>query len=178
MRIPSVGAVCALLAAIPAGAVPISAAAPAMLPDRTLTCTLGRMTNIDATKDQKESDIVYDGAHRFVLFLPAIPVRTTPPPEAIDAPERVDPRTRIVADPDGLTRGFPNRFDRLVDLWPNRVELTTTIDDPLVNLIIVNPIDPAKGTAMVFMTRATDVATFDMTQIYRGPCTVTLGAPK
>lgn len=150
-----------------------TAAAPVrMLPARTLDCTLGRMTNVDPTREQTEADIVYEGRHRLVLHLPAIPARTAPPPDAIEAPEPVDPRTRIVEDPDGLTARFPRRFDRVVDLWPERVEMTTTIDDPLVNLIIVNPIDAAKGTAMLFMTQATDVATFDLQRVYRGPCTV------
>jgi hypothetical protein len=147
-------------------------AAPAMLPNRLLTCVLGRATNIDTKKDQKMSDIIYEGRHDFSLMLPSIPVRTGPPPEAVDAAEPVDPRTKIILDKSGLAKDFPNRFDRVVDLWPERVEMTTTINDPLVNLIIVSNIDAAHGTAWLFMTQATDVATFDMKHIYQGPCNV------
>lgn len=168
MRIPCAAVL--LLAPVLVSAAP--APSGPMLPDRLLTCTLGRMTNVDPTKDQKESDIVYEGRHAFSLLLPAGPARTTPPPDATEDPEPVNPRTRIVSDPDGLAKAFPNRFDRVVDLWPQRVEMTTTIKDPLVNLIIVNPIDEAAGTAMLFMTQATDVATFDMSHVYRGACTV------
>lgn len=165
----------ALLVGAQAGRAEVPSAAAAMLPERTLQCVLGRATNLDATKNQSTDEIVYEGRHAFTLFLPAIPVRTGPPPEAVDPAEPVDPRTRIVADPDGLTRAFPARFDRVVDYWPDRVEMTTVIDNPLVNLIIIHPIDPAKGTATIFMTQATDVATFDMQHIYQGSCSVTIG---
>lgn len=148
----------------------------AMLPDRLLRCVLGRATNLDPKKDQTLADIVYEGKHEFTLFLPSIPVRQGPPPDAIDPAEPVDPRTRIVADPDGLTSSFPRRFDRVVDYWPDRVEMTTTIDNPLVNLIIINPIDAANGSARLFMTQATDVATFDLSKVYQGSCTVLTGA--
>jgi hypothetical protein len=143
-----------------------------MLPSRLLTCVLGRATNIDTKKDQVLSDIVYEGRHEFSVMLPSIPVRTAPPPEAVDTPEPVDPRTRIMLDKSGLTKAFPNRFDRVVDMWPERVEMTTTINDPLVNLIIISNIDNSLGTAWLFMTQATDVATFDMKHIYQGPCKV------
>ncbi len=162
-----------LLAALPAGG---NAAPVKMLPARTLTCVLGRATNIDPSRNQTTADIAYEGLHPITLFLPSIPVRTGPPPEAVDPAEPVDPRTRIIADPDGLTKNFPRRFDRVVDYWPDRVEMTTTIQDPVVNMIIINPIDTASGTAQMFMTQATDVATFDMKHIYQGNCSVTLGA--
>lgn len=155
---------------------PAPGAKPVLLPDRQLVCTLGRMTNLDPTRQQTNADIVYEGSHRFVLFLPRIAKRTGPPPDATDPPEPVDPRTKILADPDGLASGFPNRFDRVVDLWPERVEMTTAIADPLVNLIVVSEIDQAAGTATLFMTRATDVATFDMSKLYRGTCSVTTPA--
>lgn len=143
-----------------------------MLPDRTLTCTLGRITNPDTSREQTDAEIIYEGRHAFSLFLPGGPARTAPPPDATEAPEPVNPRTRILADPDGLAGRFRGRFDRVIDLWPQRVEMTASVADPLVNLIIVNPIDPAAGTAMLFMTQATDVATFDLQHMYRGPCTV------
>lgn len=147
-----------------------------MLPDRLLRCTLGRATNLDPKKQQTTADIVYEGEHEFELFLPAVPVRQGPPPDATEPAEPVNPQTRIVADPDGLTNGFPRRFDRVVDYWPERVEMATTIDDPLVNLIIINPIDATSGSASLFMTQATDVATYDLSKVYQGSCTVQTGA--
>lgn len=149
---------------------PSAPPAPRLLPDRLVACVLGRATNIDTKKDQKFNEIIREGSYPFALHLPPIPVRTGPPPEAFEAPEPVDPRTKIVVDSGGLTKKFPNRFDRVVDYWPERVEMTTTIDDPLVNLIIISDIDERTGTANLFMTEATDVATFDMKHIYQGSC--------
>lgn len=156
----------------PAIAPAVGTAPAALLPDRTLDCTLGRITNPDTSREQTDAEIVYEGRHAFSLFLPGGPARTAPPPDATEAPEPVDPRTRILADPDGLTKNFPERFDRVIDLWPQRVEMVTTLSDSLANLVIINPIDPAAGTAMLFMTRASDAATFDLQAMYRGPCTV------
>jgi hypothetical protein len=149
-----------------------AAPAPKMLPDRLLKCVLARMTNFDPKAQQTAADITYEGQYPFEVMLPRAPVRTTPPPEITDPAEPVDPRTKVVADPAGLTKGFPNRFDRVVDLWPERVEMTTTIDTPLVNMIIVHPIDPVAGTATVFMTRAKDLNAYDTDHIYTGQCKV------
>lgn len=142
------------------------------LPPRTLMCTLGRIANFDPTKEQAPADFVFEGSHAFSLFLPSIPARTTPPPESTAAPEPVDPRTRVIADPDGLTKGVPAKFDRVVDYWPDRVEMTTTIDFPSVNLIIVDQIDAARGVANLFMTKATDAVTYDFDKMYAGRCSI------
>jgi len=151
------------------GAKPLS-----RLPDRLLDCTLGRAINLDPKRLQNNGEVHYEGAHHFQLFLPGIPARTTPPPDATEPPEPVDPRTRIVSDPDKLSTATGTGFDRVVDYWPDRVELVATIDDPLVSLIIVHPIDPARGTANLFLTRAKDLATFDLDHVYQGNCTVHL----
>ena len=147
----------------------------AMLPDRLLRCTLGRVSNFDPARQQTAADLRYEGRHRFELFLPAVPVRTSPPPEAPLPPEPVNPRTRIAADPDKLARQAPPTFDRVIDYWPDRVELTSTIQAPLVNLIVVNPIDPARGTARLLMTQASEMTTYDLAHIYQGSCTVQTG---
>lgn len=147
-------------------------AAPVMLPDRLLECDLGHALNLDATRDQKRSDVQYEGHHLFSLFLPRIPTRTAPPPDPIDPPEPVDPRTRIIADPDKLTDGVPNRFDRVVDYWPGRVEMATTLPSGLFHLIIVSDIDLARGTATLFMTHAADVASLDLKHVYSGQCQI------
>lgn len=155
-------------------ALPLAAATPApeILPARTLQCTLGRMTNFDPHREQKTSEIVFEGKHPFSLYLPGAPKRTTPPPDAVETPDPVDPRIRILADPDGLTAKYPRRFDRAVDLWPERVELSTNIDDPLVNVIVVSDVDQAAKTTRIFMATATDVATYDMEHLYGGECRI------
>ena len=158
------------VAAITGGAAP----APQMLPERTLACDLGHALNLDPTRDQKRSDVRYEGHHRFVLFLPAIARRTGPPPDPANPPEPVNPRTRILADPDRLAAGVPNRFDRVVDYWPERVEMATNLPDQGFHLIIVSHIDPAHGTAMLFMTHARDVATMDLKRVFSGACTIAL----
>jgi len=145
---------------------------PAPLPDRLLSCILGRATNLETHREQKRSEVIYEGRHKFALYLPAGPARTTPPPDPIEPAEPVDSRTRIVADPDGLTNGIPRRFDRVVDMWPERVEMTTTIAEPLVNLIIVSDISADGQWANLFMTKATDVATLDLKNVYSGTCHV------
>jgi hypothetical protein len=149
-----------------------AAPAPKIIPERLLQCTLKRMTNFDPSANQSAADITYEGRYPFALRLPERPVRTAPPPDITEAPEPVDPRTRVVADPAGLTKDFPNQFNRVVDLWPERVEMTSVIDQPLVNMIIINPIDPAKGTATLFMTRAKDLNAYDSEHMYTGDCRI------
>lgn len=161
-----------------AAAAPTDAAdaAPAgMLPDRLLDCTLGRITNFDPDKDQKPSDFRFEGSHAFKLFLPSIPIRTTPPPPSTLAPEPVDPRTRVPYDPDRL-KGSDAAFDRVVDMWPKRVELTAPLSDVAVTLIVVDQVDEAAGQAAVFVTSANDAFTFDRQHMFSGKCRVTTGA--
>lgn len=149
------------------------APAPKTIPERRLDCVLSRMTNFDPTAQQSAADITYEGNYPFSLRLPQTAERTTPPPEITAPPEPVDPRTRILADPAGLTKDFSKRFNRVVDLWPDRVELTSVIDNPLVNLIIVHPIDESARTATLFMARAADLNAYDLDHIYNGTCRVT-----
>ena len=164
---------CATAAAPPPGA----AAKGALLPDRLLTCSLGHATNVDFTKDQKTSDMVFDTHHAFSLFLPAIPRRTTPPPDATEPAEPVDKRTRVVSDPTGLVRNMQPGFVRVIDLWPERVEITGKVDDSISKLMILSDIDEQAHTANLFMTEALDLATFDPQGIYIGTCTYTISSP-
>ena len=152
------------------------AAASAMIPARLLRCTIGRALNLDPSKRQTIADIRYDGQYQLDLFLPAIAKRTASPPDATEAPEPVDPATRILQDSAGLTREVPPGFDRVVDMWPERVELTRIIREPLTNLVIVSDVDESHGTANIFMTQATDAVTFDMQHVYQGGCVVTQGS--
>lgn len=150
---------------------------PTLLPARLLNCTLGRITNFDPSRIQAPSEYVYEGRHPFRLFLPAIPTRTTPPPSATAPAEPVNPQTKIVADPDGIAiEAHDLPFDRVVDLWPERVEMTTPISDVANNLIIIDRIDAAKGQATLFMTKANDAVTFDLKHLYLGTCRVSPGA--
>ncbi len=152
-----------------------SAAKAAMLPDRLLSCTLGRAKNIDPARHQTTGDIEYEGAHRFELFLPSIPVHQGPLPDPTDPAEPVDPRTQIVSDTSGLTRGVPPGFDRVADLWPERVELMRITGPIESNLIVISEIDEKAGRANLFMTKAADAATLDWKNVYSGGCTISNG---
>ena len=98
---------------------------------------------------------------------PAEPPRSTLPPEP------VDPRTRIVADPDGIAAGAAAKpFERVVDYWPERVEMTTPIGNGLVNLIILQRSQTKPGLIDLFMTRATDAVSWDEKHLYSGHCKI------
>lgn len=163
------------------GAAPAPGAATtdpaAMIPARLLTCTLGRITNFDPGKNQGPADYRFEGRHRFRLFLAAAPVRTGPPPSALAAPEPVDARTRILEDTEGLSRGAGAKpFLRVVDYWPERVEMATPISATASNLIVLDGFDAGRRSVNLFMTAATDGMTFDRAHLYAGACAVTLGA--
>ncbi|VXD01494.1 hypothetical protein [Sphingomonas sp. 8AM] len=148
-------------------------ARPAMLPPRVLHCLLGRVVNFDASRDQPVAEYRYDGRHRLTLFLPPVPARTTPPPDATAAPEPVDPRTRIVADPDGIAGAAASRpFHRVVDLWPSRVEMMTPLSDVVANVIVIAQVTPDQADATIFMARANDATTYDVQHLYFGRCRV------
>lgn len=143
----------------------------AMLPERLLECRLSRITNFNPARAQTPSEFTYEGDHRFALLLPSIPVRTTEPPLSTLPPEPVDPRTRIVADPDGISAGAAAKpFERVVDYWPERVEMTTPIGSGSVNLIILQRSQTRPGLIDLFMTRATDAVSWDEKHIYSGHC--------
>ncbi len=158
-------------------AAPRAGAEPSrLLPDRLLQCTLGRALNLDPHKNQSIAEIKYEGSHHFELFLPSVPQRTSEPPDPTLPAEPVHPDTRIVSDPSGLTKSVPAGFDRVVDYWPDRVELTRVISEPLANLIIVSDIDLKNGHANLFMTKATDAVTFDLKNVYQGGCVIVSGS--
>jgi len=101
-------------------------------------------------------------------------VRTSPPPDATDPAEPVNPKTGIVSDPDGIAANLAGPVNRVVDLWPERVELVLPMTTHQAKLLIINGIEPASGKAQLFMTDAKDLATFDMNRIYSGACNVTI----
>ncbi len=147
---------------------------PARLPARALTCTLGHATNFNPELQQTHDDITFDTHHPLSLYLPAIKARTTPIPDATEVAERVDPRTRITADPDGITADAPGAFNRVVDLWPERVELAKTTPAGTFKTFLVSDYDAARGTAQLFLGTAVDLTTYDLKRIYMGPCKVAL----
>lgn len=168
---------CMLGLAAPAGAAS-AGAKPARLPARLVTCTLGHATNFNPELQQTREDITFDTHHRLTLYLPAIGTRTTPPPDAIEAPEPVDPRTRVTEDPDGITADAPAGFDRVVDLWPERVELARATPVGSFKTILVSDYDPVRGTAQMFLGNAADLTSYDLKRVYMGECTVALNPAK
>lgn len=147
-----------------------------MLPARLLDCHLGRITNYDPSKEALPRDYTYEGDHVFRLFLPSIPERTTAPPRSTQAPEPVDPKTRILTDPDGISAGAMQiPFDRVVDYWPERVEMTTPVGNGEVNLIILQQSAGQPGLTDIFMTKAKDAMTYDTNGMYAGRCKATTG---
>lgn len=167
------------LAALAAAILPAASAAaePARLPARLVTCTLGHATNFNPEQQQTLDDITYDTHHRLSLYLPGIAQRTAPPPDATEEAEAVDPATRVTEDPDGITADAPGAFDRVVDLWPERVELAKTTPAGRFKTILVSDYDPVRGTARMFLGTAGDLTTYDLKRIYMGECAVALNPP-
>lgn len=168
----------ALLGACAHPAAATSVPPPAMLPDRTLHCTVGLATNLDPGQWQTIDQIHHEGAFPFALRLPAAPRRVGPAPDPTDAPEPVDPATRVTEDPHGIAADVAYPFYRVVDLWPERVEIVTHPDEQgTVRLIIVSEIDPVRRTANIFTTRARDAASLDLKRVYQGGCRIETAAP-
>lgn len=151
-------------------------ASAAMLPSRLLECQLGRITNVDPTKERLPTVLEFEGRHPIKLFLPSIPVRTKEPPRSTLSPEPVDPRTRLI-DPDGIGAGAAgHRFERVVDYWPERVEMTTPVGKGQVTLIVLQPSEGRSGSTDIFLTQARDAVTYDKDHMYSGRCETKLGA--
>lgn len=147
--------------------------------NRTFNCTLGHAIDIAANKPQIVGDVHYEGAFPFALFLPARPARYGALPSPTDDPEPVDPAVRILADPANLAADMNTPFSRVVDLWPERVEMIGQIPGTnLVRFIVISDVDLRKGTAQLFMTRAADAASLDLDNIYQGKCRVHTASPK
>jgi hypothetical protein len=171
--------VAAVLALLPAS-LALAAAAPApaapnMLPDRLLTCKIGRVTNFDPHIVQLPRDLRFEGSYSLSMFLPSVPAFVGRPPDPGEEAPPVDPRTRIVSDPDHITGQPDGHFGRIVDMWPQRVEFSTSIDGPLLNLIVIHPIDTAHGTASLFMLRATELTKWQADHVYQGTCEILEG---
>lgn len=148
--------------------------AAGMVPARLVNCTLGHVLNIDPAKEQSLADLKFDGAHRFSLLLPPVPQDHGPPPEPSADPEPVDPAVRVTEDPDGIAKGMLHPFYRVADRWPERVELVGRIaGETVVRFLVISEIDPAKGTANLFTTKARDAGSLDLQNVYQGGCKVT-----
>jgi hypothetical protein len=154
-----------------------AAAEPARLPARLVSCTLGHATNFNPEQQQTLDDITYDTHHHLSLYLPAVAARTTPPPDAIEEADAVDPRTGVIDDPDGITADAPGAFERVVDLWPDRVELAKSTPTGRFKTILVSDYDAARGTARMFVGTAGDLTSYDLKRIYMGECAVAINPP-
>jgi hypothetical protein len=148
----------------------------AYIPERRLTCSVRHVTNFDPNKEQTAAELHYDAVQLLTLVLPSIAVRTKAPPEPQDEPEPVDARTRIILDPGHIAPSKRGRFDRVIDYWPDRTELSAIISGDLLNVIVINNYDPANKTANFFMTRATELTRFQANHVYQGQCKVLIGA--
>ncbi len=145
--------------------------------NRRLDCIMGRAVDLDPHRMQDASEVRYEGAFPFALFLPARPARYTPTPSPTDDPEPVDPATRILDDPAKLAADMQVPFRRVVDLWPERVEMIAEIPGTsLLRLFVISEIDSRQGTAQLFMTRAADAASLDLENVYQGACRVSSSA--
>jgi hypothetical protein len=147
---------------------------PALLPARTLSCNVGHPTNLDFTRDQTADELKFESHHRLSLFLPPIPVRTGEPPDPAYAPEPVDKRTRITLDPDKIAADITAPFNRVVDLWPDRVEMTAPVSARKVKVLVITDYNEPAHKAQLFMTNASDLLTWDRDTIFLGDCEVTL----
>lgn len=144
-----------------------------IVPARDLSCQLSRATNIDPAIVQTTDQIVYEGHYRFGLHLPATPKWQGPLPEPSDDPLPVNPATKVTSDPDGLTADTTAKFDRVVDVWPDRVELIKHMAPPWGKLIIISDITPDRTAARISITNAADAATLDIHRMYLGVCKIT-----
>lgn len=178
---------CALLAAGPgvalASAAPATAAAPApattaaasarapMHPDRLLRCDMRRVTNVDTGRLQDYSELKFEGSHPLVLHLGPVIVRSGTPPEAFEAPESTSELTRVEADPDDLLADVPSKFSRVVDRWPERVEIATDVDGKQVHVMIVTPLDVTQQKFRLFMTFSSYSLGYNLGYVYLGDCT-------
>lgn len=148
---------------------------PALLPARSLSCNVGHPTNLDFTRDQTEDELKFDSRHQVGLFLPPIPVRTSAPPDpAFAATELVDKRTRFTNDPDRIAADITAPFTRVVDLWPERVEMTAPVSARKVKVLVITNYDETTHKAQLFMTNATDLLTWDRDTIFVGRCDVAI----
>lgn len=174
MRIDSVRAL--LLAAL----LPLAlsaAPAPTELPGRALSCTMRRVTNFDPSRTQTAAELVLAGESALDLYIGPGPVRTNLPPEPFEPQEPPPPGTRVLRDTGKLLAGVPARFTRVVDRWPDRVEIATDLSDSRFSLMIVAPIDPVAGTATLLVTYVDITMTYDAGRVWLGDCRIRAPAP-
>lgn len=154
------------------GGLPGHAATPARLPNRVLDCRIGHAVNLDTSNAQSERDVRFDTWHHLSLALPDIPARTAAPPDPTDPPEPVDPRTRILADPDGLTADTRGTIDRVVDYWPQRVEVMLPMADGRYKVLLVTDYSESAQQARLTVLSMRDATSIDTAHYYFGACSV------
>jgi hypothetical protein len=166
----------ALAIALGSAACAEPATAPARLPGRVFTCDVGHVVNFDPVKSKTTGTLQFDSRHHLVFALPGGPARTGLPPDVNEPAEKVRPGSRIISDPDHIAPQHTAQFDQVVDFWPERIELMGLIKGDLRNAIVIDSIDPAKGTANLFMLRATELSRWEQDHIYQGSCKITVSA--
>lgn len=154
------------------GIKPAAVSQSANLPERTLDCDLGHIVNFDPSRQQTASELRFDRMHKFKLQLASIPIRKAPPPDPIEAPEPVHPRTIILSDPDNIGQQVDPGFVRVADYWPERVELGGLVAHELMNVIVVSGFNSAAGTADMFLTQGSELTHIDPQRMYQGVCKV------
>lgn len=136
-----------------------------------------RVTNADLSRIQPAEELLYESSGtRLVLHLGAAAVHNGPPPETFETPEAIAPTTRVTADDGKILAGVPEPFTRVVDRWPDRVETATEIDDKVINIMVLSPIDVAGNRASLFMTFSNYQFGYDPKRIYIGECSIAIGA--
>ena len=176
MRFSSLLVIAALIAPLSEG--PALAGAPRgqpRIPARLLRCEVGRITNIDPARNQTLVDFVREGRFAVSIYLPSAPAPAGPPPDPADDPAPVDPQVRILVDSAKIFAAVKRPFDRVVDRWPERVELVSRVAHSEWNrFIAITDIAPAAGTANIFTSRVVDAGSMDLNTVYQGRCTVTM----
>lgn len=143
-----------------------------ILPGRQLSCTMHRVTNFVQDRDQSRADLALEGESALDLYIGPGPVRTGLPPEPDQPPEPTPPGTRVLRDTGGLLTGVPPTFSRVVDRWPQRVEIATDLPDDQFSLMILAPIDPVAGTATMLVTYVNMTLSYDPKRVWFGDCTI------
>lgn len=141
-------------------------------PERTLLCTVHHATNIDPTKAQAESDIVYGQTSQFTLILGAGHIPKAVGVGTADPGAAPDPSYKIASDPQNLFAMAGPTFDRVADYWPRHVEVGKTIMGKAFSFILLDALPDTPGAMSAFVSRAADAVTVDVSWIHRGTCTI------
>ena len=128
-------------------------------PARELSCSLARATNIDFAQNQRPEDIRHEGHYTLTFALPSARAAKTA-------------GYLLQADEAHLFGKGPVRFERAVDMWPQRVELATAAGAAGFSYAILTEIDPVSKRANIYVGRGKDMFTPDPAFVYQGACEI------